>query len=47
VQPREQGQKLFLVDQAAAALLKPVLDGDADASQKPEGTTRSRPGRSV
>jgi len=47
VQPREPGQKLFLVDQAAAALLKPLPGGDTDPSQKPAGTTRGRPGRSV
>lgn len=47
VQPREPGQKLFLVDQAAAALLKPLPGSDTDPSQKPAGTTRGRPGRSV
>ena len=46
VQPRKPGQKLFLVDQAAAALLAPARL-TTPIPQKPEGTTRSRPGRSV
>jgi 6-phosphogluconolactonase len=47
VQPRDPGQKLFLVDKAAAALLKPEASGESAAPPKAAGTTRSRPGRNV
>jgi 6-phosphogluconolactonase len=47
VQPRDPGQKLFLVDTAAAAMLKPDPSGEAAPPEKAAGTTRTRPGRSV
>jgi 6-phosphogluconolactonase len=47
VQPRDLGQKLFLVDKAAAALLKPAASGESSAPEKTAGSTRGRPGRSV
>jgi 6-phosphogluconolactonase len=45
VQPRNRGQKLFLVDKAAAAMLTPVGSDTAAPHGKPAGTTRGRPGR--
>src|ERR1700693_4755768 len=47
VQPRNLGQKLFLVDKAAAAMLPPALSDKAAPQEKPAGTTRARPGRST
>ena len=47
VQPRDLGQKLFLVDKAAAAMLTPSGPGKAMSEGKPAATTRGRPGRST
>ena len=47
VQPRDLGQKLFLVDKAAAAMLTPVASDKAAPQEKPAGTTRGRPERST
>ena len=47
VQPRNLGQKLFLVDKAAAAMLAPAMSDKAAPQEKPAGTTRARPGRST
>jgi 6-phosphogluconolactonase len=47
VQPRDRGQKLFLVDKAAAAMLKPAATEKAAPHGKPAGTTRGKPGRST
>lgn len=47
VQPRDLGQKLFLVDKAAAAMLAPAGSAKAAPQGKPAGTTRGRPGRST
>jgi 6-phosphogluconolactonase len=47
VQPRDLGQKLFLVDKAAAAMLKPAESVKATPQGKPAGTTRSGPRRST
>ncbi len=47
VQPRNRGQKLFLVDKAAAALLTPAESDKVAPQGKPVGTTRGRPGRST
>jgi 6-phosphogluconolactonase len=48
VQPRNLGMRIFLVDQAAAAMLAPEAMPDKAAPQgKPAGTTRARPGRST
>ncbi len=47
VQPRNRGQKLFLVDQAAAALLTPAESGRVAPQGKPAGAARVRPGRST
>jgi 6-phosphogluconolactonase len=45
VQPRE-GLRLFLVDEAAAALLAPSApDRPAPSKFKPAGTSRGRPGK--
>jgi 6-phosphogluconolactonase len=45
VQPRDNGLKLFLVDEAAAALLEPVTPQPAGSSRaKPAGTGRGKPG---
>ena len=44
VQPRQNGQKLFLVDEAAAALLTPVTHQKSAPQTKSTGTTRSRRG---
>jgi 6-phosphogluconolactonase len=47
VQPRDNGVKLFLVDEAAAALLEPGPSQPGDSSrEKPAGTIRAKPGRS-
>jgi len=47
VQPRDNGVKLFLVDEAAAALLDQGLRSLADSPrEKPAGTIRAKPGRS-
>jgi 6-phosphogluconolactonase len=45
VQPRNNGQKLFLVDATAAAMLTPGGSNKAAPQGKPAGTTRGRPGR--
>ncbi len=47
VQPRNLGQKLFLVDKAAAEMLTPAASDKATPHGKPAGTTRGRPGRST
>lgn len=47
VQPRDRGQKLFLVDKAAAAKLTPAAANEAAPSGKTAGTARSRPGRTL
>ena len=47
VQPLSPGQKLFLVDKAAAALLTPSESDKVAPSGKHTGTTRGRPGRST
>jgi len=47
VQPRNRGQKMFLVDKAAAAMLTPAGSDKAAPHGKPAGTTRGRPGRST
>jgi 6-phosphogluconolactonase len=44
VQPRDYGQKIFLVDKAAASKLTPAGPGVDDSQGKPAGTTRGRPG---
>src|SRR6266849_2249301 len=47
VQPRDNGLKLFLVDEAAAALLEPANPQPAGSHRgKPAGTIRAKPGRS-
>jgi 6-phosphogluconolactonase len=46
VQPRDLGQKLFLVDKAAAAMLTPAVSDKAAPQVRPAGTTRGRPERS-
>jgi len=46
VQPREPGQKLFLVDKAAAAMLTPAGPDKSATQGKQVGTTRERPGKS-
>ena len=47
VQPRGNGVKLFLVDEAAAALLAPATPPtDASPRGKSAGTVRAKPGRS-
>src|ERR1700726_1812046 len=47
VQPRDNGVKLFLVDEAAAALLAPATPPtDASPRGKSAGTVRAKPGRS-
>ena len=43
VQPRDLGQKLFLVDKAAAAMLVPAASDKAAPQAKPAGTSRGRP----
>jgi 6-phosphogluconolactonase len=45
VQPRGEGVKLFLVDQAAAALLDPAESQKPVAHGKPAGSTRGKPGK--
>ena len=48
VQLRDKGQKLFLVDKAAAALLTPGGAPEKPAAPaKPVGTIRTKPGRST
>jgi len=47
VQPRNPGQKLFLVDKAASAMLTPAGPDKVAPQGKHTGTTRSRPGRST
>jgi 6-phosphogluconolactonase len=47
VQPRNPGQKLFLVDKAAAAMLTPAAPEKPAVQGKPAGTTRGRSGRST
>jgi 6-phosphogluconolactonase len=47
VQPRDLGQKLFLVDKAAAARLTPAVPDKAAPQAKPAGTTRGKPGKSA
>ena len=47
VQPRDNGLKLFLVDEAAAALLESATSRTAGSPlEKSAGTTRAKPGRS-
>jgi 6-phosphogluconolactonase len=47
VQPRDNGLKLFLVDEAAAALLGPANAKPVGSHrEKPAGTIRAKPGRS-
>ncbi len=47
VQPRDNGLKLFLVDEASAALLEsPPSQKTSPLRGKPPGTTRLKPGRS-
>jgi 6-phosphogluconolactonase len=47
VQPHDNGVKLFLVDEAAAALLEPSAPQTAGPHRgKPAGTVRAKPGRS-
>ena len=47
VQPRDNGLKLFLVDEAAAALLPSRAPQTAGSLRgKPAGTMRAKPGRS-
>jgi len=45
VQPRDNGLKLFLADQAAAALLDPAILEKPGPKGKPAGSTRGKPGR--
>lgn len=47
VQPRNSGLKLFLVDEAAAAMLAPAGSNKAAPNGKPTGNTRGRSGRST
>jgi len=47
VQPRNRGQKLFLVDKAAAAMLIPAAAEKSAPHAKPAGTTRGKPGKST
>jgi 6-phosphogluconolactonase len=47
VQPRDLGQKIFLVDKAAAAMLTPAAPDKAAPQSNPAGTTRARPERST
>ena len=47
VQPRHSGARLFLLDEAAAALLTPLSSRPTHSQGKPSGTTRGRPGRSA
>jgi len=45
VQPRDRGVKLFLVDEAAAALLDPAILQKPVPSVKPARGARGKPGR--
>jgi 6-phosphogluconolactonase len=47
VQPRNLGQKLFLVDKAAAVLLKPAAPDKTAPQARPAGTTRGKPGKTT
>ncbi len=47
VQPRHPGIKIFLVDQAAAAMLPPAVIGKTIPAENPAGTTRGRSGKST
>ena len=47
VQPRHSGLKLFLIDEAAAAMLKPAASLKAPSQEKPAGATRGKQGRNV
>jgi len=47
VQPRDLGQKFFLVDKAAAAMLTPAASDKAAPQARPAGATRGRPERST
>jgi 6-phosphogluconolactonase len=47
VQPRHHGLKLFLIDEAAAAMLKPAASLKASSQEKPAGATRRKQGRNV
>ncbi len=47
VQPRNKGIKLFLVDEAAAAKLKPVPAAKASPQAKPASATRGKQGKNV
>lgn len=42
VQPRGRGEKVFLVDQAAAALLRPSSSAKASSQGKPAGASRKQ-----
>ena len=47
VQPRDNGLKLFLVDQTAGALLEAAPQSAVSPRGKPAGTTRGKPGRAT
>jgi len=47
VQPRDLGEKLFLVDKAAAAMLAPAGSNKTAPQGKPAGTPRGRSGKST
>jgi len=47
VQPRDKGQKLYLVDEDAAALLGPSTAIKSSTQTKPAGTTRGKHGRNA
>ena len=46
VQPRDRGLKIFLVDEAAAALLTPPAAEQSEPHAKPAGVLRDKPGKS-
>lgn len=47
VQPRHNGLKLFLIDEAAAAMLKPAASLNVSSREKPAGATRGKQRRNV
>lgn len=47
VQPKHGGIKLFLIDKAAAALLKPDGSAKAEPAAKPAATSHGKPGKKV
>ncbi len=47
VQPRNDGLKLFLVDQDAAALLDPATLQKPTPEGKPSGSSRGKPGKNA